>query len=156
MTQHDYRPDHSREDEYWDGIDRRQMERRYHQVPPPMYYYPPQQPPPMQDSRNVAQATLTLQQIGGIALVIGSILFSGFSAWSNLNSALDIQQNNFDQFKGQIGRDLNNMQDNIKELKRISDEVRTQNKQTADSLEHRIQELDASLAQIYQKISSSK
>lgn len=152
------------DEEYWDGVDRRNQDRRYHQVPPAYYQYPPYTPPPPQqpqqsqssqsDTKNVAQHTLTLQQLGGILVVVGSVILSGFSAWSNINKELDIQKNNFDQFKVQISRDVNDVQDNMKELKRITEDMRAQNQKTFDALAQRIQDLDTSLAQIYQKVSS--
>lgn len=147
------------DEEYWDGQERRCTDRRYHQVPPgyyqPTFYVPP--PPvvaPVPDSKNVAQTTLTLQQLSAIVVVVGSVLLSGFSAWSNLNKELDIQKNNLDQFKTQISKDVDDVQSNMKDLKRLNEDMRAQNQKTAEALEHRIQELDASLTQIYQKVSA--
>lgn len=149
------------EEEYWDGYDRRGADRRYHQVPPPYYQYPPQYMPPQTPQApsiapkdNVAQHTLTLQQLGGIVVVLGSVLVSGFSAWSNLNKELDIQRNNFDQFKTIISRDVDEVQSSMKELRRLTDEVKLQDQKTKEMLERRIQDLDTSLSQIYQKVSA--
>lgn len=154
------------DEDYWDGLERRNLDRRYHELPPPPHYnyyhkvpqyqHPPQPPTPASSNgdKNAASATLTLQQIGGIIIVSGSLFVSGFSAWSNLNKELDIQKNNFDQFKIQIGKDVDDVQSTIKELKVINENMRLQNQKTSEALDRRIQDLDTSLTQIYQKVSA--
>lgn len=147
------------EDQHWDGFERRDYDRQHYQ---PQYYQQPQYSPqysPVQqsmpvDTKNVAQTTLTLQQLGGIIVVVGSVLLSGFSAWSNLNRELDDQKINFDQFKVQISKDVDDVQQTVKDLKKINEDMKLQNQKSNEALDHRIQDLDATVTQIYQKVSS--
>ncbi len=148
------------DDQYWDGIERRDYDRQYHQSQQ-QYYQQQYSPVPQSaqqsvnvDTKNVAQTTLTLQQLGGIIVVVGSVLLSGFSAWSNLNRELDDQKITFDQFKVQISKDIDDVQQNVKELKKINEEMKVQTQKGNEALDHRIQDLDASVTQIYQKVSS--
>lgn len=149
-------PDH--DDDVWDGRERRRSDydRRHFQELPP--YYPPyvhMQPPLQQpDQKNVAQNTLTLQQFGTIVLVLGSVLFGGFNYVSGFTREIDTQKTNFEQFKSQIGKEIDDIQGSIKDLKRINDETKLQHQTAHDAIERRIQELDTSVTQLYQKISA--
>lgn len=146
------------DDDVWDGRDRRRSEsdrRSYQELPP---YYPPYYPappiPPTPDQKNVAQNTLTLQQFGTIVLVLGSVLFGGFNYISNFTREIDTQKTNFDQFKSQIGKEVDDIQGSIKDLKRITDETKILHQTAHDTLERRIQDLDTSVTQLYQKVSA--
>lgn len=153
----------------WDGIERRGMnnDRRQVQMPPPWYrqdyypevpydYYPPIPPrvsvKESTDNKNITQSTLTLSQIGGIAIVIVSIFGSGINIWASMNKQIDEQKNSLENFKQQITKDLNNMDNGLTELKKINQSMHVENKQTFEQLEKRIQELDATMTQIYQKM----
>jgi hypothetical protein len=129
-----------------------QYHQQYHQQ-----YQPPSQlhPPIVDDVKNVTQTTLTLQQFGGIVVVLGSIALSGFSTWNNLNRELDIQKNGFEQFKVQITKDMDNAQESIKDLKRLQDTVKGENVVLTDNINKRIMELDATVSQLYQKVTAA-
>ena len=106
------------------------------------------------DSKNVAQSTLTLTQIASILVVIGSVIISGFSAWSNLNRELDLQKNNLETFKAQSNKDVDNIETSIKDLKKTIEDAKNQTQKSNEMLEQRIQSLDASVSQIYQKVTT--
>lgn len=146
------------EDDVWDGRERRRSEdRRHYQELPPFYpYYQPPVQPPQPDQKNVAQNTLTLQQFGTIVLVLGSVLFGGFNYVSGFTREIDTQKTNFEQFKSQIGKEIDDIQGSIKDLKRVNDETKIQHQTAHDAIERRIQELDTSVSQLYQKISAKQ
>jgi hypothetical protein len=158
---------------YWDGVDRRngniESDRRQNRhsadMPSaPYWQYPPQYPQiqPMipsapaqistEASKNIANSSLTLSQLGGIVIVLGSIAVSLFSAWSGLNKEIDTQKNLLEQFKQQIGRDVSILEKNIQELKSINSSMQIDNKTREETLEKRIQDLDSTISQIYQKV----
>lgn len=158
----------------WNGVDRRHPgdDRRQCQIPFYCYnqlygqpYVPQPIPQPIQslpptavattpDSKNVANTTLTLQQIGGIVVVVGSILISGFSAWSNLNRELDLQKNNLVQFKTSIEKTIEGVDNSTKELKKLTETMQAQNQKANEELNRQIQSLDSSVTQLYQKVSA--
>ncbi|PPD52540.1 MAG: hypothetical protein CTY12_06255 [Methylotenera sp.] len=146
------------DDDVWDGRERRRSEsdRRLYQELPPYYpqYYQAPPPPPATDQKNVALSTLTLQQFGTIVLVLGSVLFGGFNYVSNLTREIDTQRTNFEQFKSQIGKEIDNIQGSVKDLKRITDETKIHQQTSQDAIERRIQDLDTSVNQLYQKVSA--
>lgn len=117
----------------------------YWDYPPPSYLQP-------LETKNVGSTTLTLQQFGGIVVVLGSIILSGFSTWNNLNRDLDQQKTSAEQFKIQINKDIDGISSDVKDLKNLQELIKNDNKQLADSLNKRITELDASVTQLYQKV----
>ncbi len=154
---------------YWDGIDRRNdnMENdrrhtRYSEDIPPGYWQYPHQIQPMvhpnsmqvsnEASKNIANSSLTLSQIGGIIIVLGSIAISLFSAWSGLNKEIDSQKNLLEQFKQQIARDVMLLEKNIQELKSVNLSIQTEDKVFEETMEKRLQDLDSTVSQIYQKV----
>ena len=160
-----------RSNNLWNGNDRRNYHDRRdetNQPPQPSYFeqmileYLQDNQPASNNSKypklidNLGQGTLTLTQIGGIIVVLGSLTFSGFSVWGNLNKELDIQKNNLTLFKESINKDVDLLQKNVIELKRLSEDMKVQQQKSSDSLERRISDLDSTVAQIYQKVSSKK
>lgn len=158
--------------DYWDGNDRRGSQDRRDEFSTgqtqPSYFeqiilqnlqqlQQPQStifaPPAPVVVENITQSTLTLQQIAGIIIVLGSILVSGFSGWTALNKDLDNQKAAFSAFKDSIGKDVNGLEKNLIELRELNNEIKLDNKKTAESLEKRIQNLDQTVTQIYQKVS---
>lgn len=160
-TKHTHEPD-----DEWDGHERRRSEydrRHYPDYPPyfpPFYPQPavsqPVVPPtvPPTDPKNVALNTMTLQQFGTVALVLGSVFFGGFNYISNVTREVDTQKTNFEQFKSQMSKEIDDIQGSIKELKRIHDETKIQHQTAHDAIERRIQDLDTSVTQLYQKVSA--
>lgn len=162
---------------YWDGIDRRsgggegdrRQNRHSMDMPPPYWQYPPQyhqmqpmiQPTPpitnnAEASKNIANSSLTLSQLGGIVIVLGSISVSLFSAWAGLNKEIDTQKNLLEQFKQQIAKDVSILEKSINELKTINSTMHNDDKNRIENLDKRIQELDSTVSQIYQKVSSKQ
>lgn len=154
------------EDEFefgsWDGVDRQNHERYMYDYlhTPPMfpYYdpssnYAPQHKQPVAE-KNIAQTTLTLQQIGGIIIVLGSVLVSGFSAWNNLNKEIDIQRNSLEQLKLQISKDISSIEKILIENKRDNTEIFARLQKNQESIDTRINEIDSTVMQIFQKINS--
>jgi len=119
------------------------------QPPYPYWEYPQMQ---HQEPKNVGSTTLTLQQFGGIVIVLSSILLSGFSTWNNLNRDLDLQKSTSEQFRAQITKDIDSISSDVKDLKNIQETIKNDNKLLADTLNKRIAELDASVTQLYQKV----
>lgn len=102
---------------------------------------------------DITKTSLTLQQIGTIAIVVGSIIISGFSAWTALNKDLDAQKSSFVSFKESISKDVIGLEKTISEIKKANDDLKLENKKSFDVLESRIQDLDTTVTQIYQKVS---
>lgn len=102
---------------------------------------------------NIAQGSLTLTQIGGILIVLGSLLFSGFGVWSSLNKEIDTQKSTFVIFKDSISKDIDSLNRSVADLKHFNEDLKSQNQKSFDGLDRRIQDLDASISQIYQKVS---
>ena len=136
--------------DYWDGIDRRNDDRRQFQYPP--YGLPYAYPNNQTGKNDIADTTLTLQQIGGIIVVLGSLVFSGFSAWNNLNKDIDSQKVSFEQFKTQVSKDITDIQASVIDIRRINEDIKLQNQKTYEALDRRIQDLDTSVTQMYQKV----
>lgn len=139
----------------WDGVDRRgQDDRRNQQACPPYYqqYYTPPIQQPSNDVKNVAQTTLTLQQIATIIVVLGSLLFSGFNIWTNLNRDIDLQRSTFSQFKEYTQKDMDTINANIKDLQNSIRSIKENDEKYNDAMNQRIQELDNSFTQLYSKV----
>ena len=149
-------------DDYWTGEERGSSDRRQHQYPPYYQPYPYQQPMAPQvvqssgpSEHNAAQSTLTLQQIGSATLVIIAFVFSVASVWNSLSRDLDLQKNNFEQFKVQTLKDFSNIDVAIKELKKINEDTKAQTLHATETLDRRLQDLDSTVAQIYQRVSTT-
>lgn len=100
----------------------------------------------------MAQTTLTLTQIASILVVVGSVIVSGFSAWSNINRELDLQKNNLETFKTQNTKDVDNIESSIRDLKKTIEESKIQTQKSNEQLDQRIQNLDTTVSQLYQSI----
>lgn len=161
----------------WDGIDRRaeREDRRQQQIYPPQHNQDfmnmfqqmmmmQQQQLAMSQKQNsvkqedagITKSTLTLEQLGkSIPFIIGlaGVLIS---AWYNMTGEIDRQKTSFEQFKVQIQKDIETVQSNVKELKMSNEQLKLENKKTNDEISSRINELDTTVTQIYQKLSSPK
>ena len=139
----------SRNGDYWDGVDRRQAydDRRDQNQGQP--YQPPATSPA---DTKASTATLTLKEIGSIVVFVIGVAGTVFSAWNNLNRELDLQQNNFAQFKEHISKDVDGVVKTIDELKKNLEKINDVGIKNTTALDARIQELDASVAQLYQKL----
>lgn len=153
-----------RQNDVWDGNDRRNMDNdRRHELSQPTYFeqailqHLQAQQTPVQpvvpQVENIAQTQLTVQQMVGIVIVLGSVAISGFSAWSALNRDLDSQKSTFVAFKDSISKDVDGLGKDIIEIKHLTSELKTDNQKTVDTLDKRIQDLDTTVTQIYQKVS---
>lgn len=138
----------ARSGDYWDGVDRRQAydDRRDQNQG---QFYQPQGTPV---DAKASTATLTLKEIGSIVVFVIGVAGTVFSAWNNLNRELDLQQNNFAQFKEHISKDVDGVVKTIDELKKNLEKINDVGIKNTTALDARIQELDASVAQLYQKL----
>jgi hypothetical protein len=124
----------------------------FNDYPPiPTYYAPTQHP-----SNNAGQSTLTVTQMAGIIVVIGSVIVSGFGTWSNMNRDIDLQKNNLETFKNQNNKDLDTIESNIKDIKKSIEENKAQTQKYNEQLDQRITALDATISQLYQKVVNAK
>jgi hypothetical protein len=105
-------------------------------------------------TKDVTQATLTLKELGGLLIVLGSVLFSAFSAWNNINNDIDSQKNDFAQFKIQITKQIEDITISLKQITKLQEDSRKENQLSNEAMNSRIQELDTTISQIYQKVSS--
>jgi hypothetical protein len=119
---------------------------------------PIQQPvqQPQNDSKNLGLANLTIAQIGGSIVVVGSIVMSAFSAWSNLNKELDAQKATFAQHVELSKRDNDDLNEKIHELKASTAESKLQTQKQFELLDKHIQDLDSTVTNMYQKMMTSK
>lgn len=159
----------------WDGIDRRGEghDRRQQQIYPPPYNQDfmsmfqqmmLQQQMMMQQQKShskeedstITKSTLTLEQLGkSIPVIIGAVAVL-VSAWYNMTGEIERQKNSFEQFKIQIQKDIESLQFSVKELKTANELLKVENKKATEDISTRINELDSTVTNIYQKLNSQK
>ena len=149
----------------WDGQERRGVDRRGALDDQPTYFEQmiinhlqhqgQAQPAAPKPPENITQSTLTLSQIGSIVMAVAGLIFGGFSAWNNLNRDIELEKNNFASFKESIVKDMDGLEKTLDELKKANNELKLDNKKSLEVIDRRIQDLDNTVSQIYQKVSSS-
>lgn len=150
----------------WDGIDRRgtSEDRRQHQINPnesamnmmlQLLIQQQMMQQPQKNNRNdneIIKSTLTVEQIfKSIPMIVGAagVIIAG---WYSLQTEVAKQKDNFSEFKVQIAKEISGLQESIKELKNYNDIVRIENKKISEDLNNKIQELDSTVMQMYQKV----
>jgi tetrahydromethanopterin S-methyltransferase subunit B len=138
----------------WDGVDRRSddNDRRYEQ----RFYPAPVPPVTPVDNHNASSLHMTLKEYGGITTMLIGVIFAGSSLWNNLTRDIETQKMVFSQFKEQVLEQVNDINTHINELKQVNDKLQDIDKKDMAEIVARIQELDTSVNQLYQKLREKK
>jgi hypothetical protein len=147
----------------WDGRERRNVERRgynadpvgseselihelytiiqqqQHQTPPSSYYQPT--PPSVDITKN----TITIKDLVSLGIVLASSISGGFIIWNNLNNRIQQVDHQFELFKSNIER-------SVLEDEKAKVELKTE----LAYVKGKVDDLDATVTQIYQKITKDK
>lgn len=115
----------------WDGIERRQVQ----------YVYRNGNQGGVQD---LSKTTLTIRDVILAAAAIGGVGFSIMGVWNNLNNEITTNKLNLTVLEKTMGKELD---------ERKAYELKMEKEH--DELKSRIESLETSVSQIYQKITSS-
>lgn len=127
------------EENEWDGIERRKN------------YYVPILP-----EERVSGSTLTLKELGGIFVVVATMVFGGVGIWTNLNSEIVTLKLTVENFKEQDSKDMQEIKTQLKETNTRISGVSEFHMKDQSELERRLRDLDATVTQLYGKISTQR
>ena len=145
----------------WDGRERRGNERRGYNADPvgseselihelytiiqqqhvPPYYQPNQ----VASSVDITKNTITIKDLVSLGIVLASSISGGFIIWNNLNNRVEQVNHQFELFKSNIER-------SVLEDEKAKAELKTE----LAYVKGKVDDLDATVTQIYQKITKDK
>jgi acyl carrier protein phosphodiesterase len=96
------------------------------------------------------QITFTLKELVTIAGVIAAVV----GAWINLNRSIDNQKITFDNFQAQVVKEMALYRADLGEIKKEQIANADALKKDLEEISKHVQDLDASLSQMYQQISA--
>jgi len=140
----------------WDGIERRggprrdedilkqmcemmrQMQMNQQHMPREQVVYP------QHEEKDITHSTLQMKDVWTIIGGLGSLLIGCFIVWNDLNRAITTNQHQFELFKSEISKSIENDDKTTDELKKKLGDI-----------ELKLKELDSTINQLYNKISKT-
>lgn len=106
---------------------------------------------PPGDTTSGEKLTFTLSQIASGFFAILAVVGALLGAWNNINGQVMSQKVSTDLIIEQIKKDIIELKDAIKMIQTKNDTDTTRNQEIIAGLSHRIDELDSSVSQMYNR-----